>query len=81
MTTKKTARQLDKLIEAAHSAIEFTVQGTGEFPFDMLRYDKAWPATEEMSSLLSQTHNRVIFLKGLKTPTLGRWASFGWVVV
>lgn len=85
MPTKPTARQLDKLIEAAQNAIEYQMQGSGDFPFDMLRYDLCWPATEQDSRLLPTDRHpytgRVITLKGLKPPTQGRWASFGWVVV
>jgi hypothetical protein len=80
-TTKLTTRQRDKLIEAVQSAIEFAVEGRGDFPADMLRYDHCWPATEAMSRLLGQSHNRVIYLKGLTGPTPARWASFGWKVV
>ena len=84
MTTKLTNRQKDKMIEAAQNAIEFTVTGRGMFPFDMLRYDLCWPASGGDAALL--TYNdphglRHIELKGLKVPTPGRWASFGWNVV
>lgn len=85
-TTKLTQRQKDKMIEAAQTAIQFSVEGRGDFPFDMLRYDLCWPATEAMSALLHNwmtepQPNRVVFLKGLKPPTPGRWASFGWKVI
>lgn len=86
MTTKLTQRQKDKLIEAAQNAIEFTVTGRGMFPFDMLRYDLCWPASQGDASIIigSATHpnrGRHINLKGLKTPTAARWHSFGWKVV
>jgi hypothetical protein len=94
-TTKLTTRQRDKLIEAAQNAIEFTVEGNGRFPTDMLRYDRCWPASEKDSNLISFTNdlqvfdigietyrkNRKITLKGLIGPTIARWASFGWAVV
>lgn len=85
MTTKLTARQKDKLIEAAQNAIEFSVQGSGAFPMDMLRYDLCWPATETDANMLGTVGafgtNRTISLKGLKPPTSNRWASFSWRVV
>ena len=85
MTTKTTARQRDKLIEAAQNAIEFEVEGKGEFPLDMLRYDRCWPAHELDSNLIgSVVHaqlKRVVGLVGLKLPTEARWASFGWRVI
>lgn len=81
MTTKLTARQQDKLIEAAQNAIEFTVEGSGPFPIDMLRYDLCWPAKEAHSYHLLITDDRRIVLKGLKLPTTRRWESFGWRVV
>ena len=87
MTTKLTARQKDKLIEAAQNSIEFTVEGSNLFPVDMLRYDLCRPATEHDSNMIELTF-RVntsspyrITLKGLKTPTDARWSSFGWKVV
>jgi hypothetical protein len=85
MTTKLTTRQKDKLIEAAQNAITFQVTGKGDFPFDMLRYDLCWPASEQDARLLPTDRHpytgRTINLKGLKTPTAARWASFGWNVV
>jgi hypothetical protein len=84
MTTKLTARQKDKLIEAAQNAIEFVVEGgvNAGFPIDMLRYDLCWPATGSDSiELAKATGPRRVTMKGLKTPTPARWASFGWTVV
>ena len=65
----------------------FTVEGSSRFPFDMLRYDRCWPATEGESITLAQqaadnTGKRIIGLMSTtKPPTEGRWASFGWKVV
>jgi hypothetical protein len=85
MTTKLTARQRDKLIEAAQNAVTFDVEGKGSFPIDMLRYDLCWPATGEDSSMIEAVvHPRLtrqIRMRGLKPPTVARWASFGWTVV
>lgn len=86
---RKSQRQLDKLIEAAQTAIEFEVSGKHDFPFDMLRYDLCWPATESDANEIAANASPFtslpraqysIKLKGLKPPTPGRWASFGWKV-
>jgi hypothetical protein len=79
MTTQK---QKDKLIEAAQQAFTFTVEGPGNvtFPFDMLRYDLCWPKSETDSGMLTSDWPRTIELRGLKEPTVRRWASFGWTV-
>jgi hypothetical protein len=81
--TKLTTRQADKLIEAAQNAISFTVDGRGDFPYDMLRYDLCWPASEAMARRLGPDDHpgeRTVILRGLKPPTTARWASFGWTV-
>lgn len=70
---------------------KFTVEAhrADRFPMDMLRYDEAWPATEE-DALLIQTLNgqedaeilklppkvRVTLYTNQPQPTLARWASF-----
>jgi hypothetical protein len=83
---KLTARQQDKLIEAAQNAITFTVTGSGQFPMDMLRYDCCWPASETESRLVAVVADHGagtpvdIKLKGLKVPTFARWRSFGWSI-
>lgn len=72
-----------------HEAAVFTVEGAGDFPFDMLRYDSCWPYSEgHDSSALSQygTHGRerrrvVMQTYSPTAPTTGRWQSFGWRVV
>lgn len=33
--------------------IDFMVQGRGDFPLDMLRYDRAWPASEADSGRIA----------------------------
>ena len=66
-----------------------TVKGSGEFPFDMLRYDGCFPEAERESGKLyyhaSFEHPREIELHMVsfndKGPTKGRWQSFGWNVV
>jgi hypothetical protein len=66
------------------------VEGWGDFPIDMLRYDSAFPLTEE-DSAIAQTlgvwgHGRrcvALIVRSLNNlgPTEGRWASFTWKVV
>lgn len=65
---------------------EFKVEGTGNFPFDMLRYDQCWPKGSESASNLTllnpigYTVKRQVTLTGIKFPTIDRWKSFGWQV-
>lgn len=70
-------------------AVSFTVEGSGQFPVDMLRYDGCYPATEREDVLAIAAHTygekrRVVLivrpLKGDKFVNLtpARWASFGW---
>lgn len=71
-----------------HYQVPFTVWGCSDFPIDMLRYDRAIPASEADSHLITETGNRsrVIHLvrfvqPGMQeNPTIDRWKSFGWVV-
>lgn len=64
----------------------YIVRGRGLFPFDMCRYDRAWPASEHDAGLVESTTRRVsegtidIAMRGLSVPTTGRWSSFGWEV-
>ena len=69
--------------------IEYRVTGAaGQFPLDMLRYDHAWPATEDdahtiHSCLSGDTpilHRVQILLYG-HTCHIDRWNSFGWRVM
>ena len=68
---------------------EYTVEGRGTFPFDMLRYDRAWPATETDAGILTRHNNRgrtetgeyKVKLHALDEGTPARWNSFGWRVV
>lgn len=74
----------------------FTVEGTGNFPYDMLRYDRCYPASGNQSNELSDnplprpddylTKSRQVQLRRLAhfkgdRPTIDRWKSFGWVVL
>ena len=63
------------------------VEGRGQFPVDMLRYDSAFPYREEDSSRV-QPHvgerRRVVLCRRGVNESSGssaRWSSFGWTVV
>lgn len=72
---------------------QFAVRGRGSFPFDMLRYDRCFPATEGDSHRIEKTTRER--LRGVgssepitlqmadpkRRPTEARWQSFGWTVV
>ena len=75
-------RKPDKLYQRT-----FAVRGSGPFPFDMLRYDHAWPADEQASIIIdadSISSKRVVRLRMATPtdhgPTARRWLSFGWTV-
>jgi hypothetical protein len=71
-------------------ATRFTVEGGGQFPFDMLRYDGCYPATQEdvtamvlrrpseRRQVLLETHHPRAGANGL---TDERWRSFGWRII
>lgn len=62
----------------------FVVVGKGRFPFDMLRYDRAYPVTTTAAMFLDQAdedHPRYIELESPESPSDPRWLSFGWTVV
>ncbi len=72
-----------------------TFEGTGNIPFDMLRFDACWPLTQDsvLKTLARRSDlgprkpgraderpRKVAFASNLGfTPQ--RWASFGWVIV
>lgn len=68
---------------------KYTLIGALSFPIDMLRYDAAWPATEQDSQLIERTirHSHAD-IEGTSTVevfatrdlTVDRWRSFGWFV-
>jgi hypothetical protein len=68
----------------------YTVEGCGEFPFDMLRYDASYPTTSSDANSIpipdaGPTTRRSVSLTHASDsriwgPTLGRWESFGWRV-
>ena len=69
--------------------IRFTVEGSGDFPFDMLRRDCCWPEREADSGALDLIRNaeyftprRVTLLSdNYRVPTDGCWKSFAWKVI
>jgi hypothetical protein len=67
----------------------YKVTGTGHFPIDMLRYDCAYPASQEAVSTIGAdrpraqvlgAERRTVELRSHHRPTVDRWASFGWTV-
>jgi hypothetical protein len=67
------------------SIVVFVVEGRGEFPIDMLRYDQCWPRREIDSGTIRRTNEtRKVELMCINTtgrkPTEARWKSFGWTV-
>jgi hypothetical protein len=67
---------------------EYFVSGSGDFPFDMLRYDAAWPvdSTDAYNIGVHYPQDeafkivRSIRLRSYKPPTIARWSSFTWSV-
>lgn len=81
----KTKRLGAQVIETARfELVSFTVTGSNEFPLDMLRYDRCWPATASDASAIRRAAGaaRSITLQsiGFSSPTIKRWESFGWTV-
>jgi hypothetical protein len=64
----------------------YFVTGRNAFPFDMLRYDGAWPSRSEDAAKLDWQHStssmepRALKLESFRAPTIARWSSFGWTV-
>lgn len=58
------------------------VEGSGDFPFDMLRYDSCVPLDEQDARAIERSERRRIVLARRAVNddggTPGRWASFGW---
>lgn len=70
----------------AKKEVTFSVEGSGPFPTDMLRYDSCVPETELDNKKIDMKDDRYDFkrtvsLVGPRRPTEARWKSFGWKVV
>lgn len=65
----------------------FIVEGSGPFPFDMLRYDSCWPYTSRDAAAIEAHGRRRIVLQtfGYEStaprPATARWLSFTWECV
>ena len=70
----------------------FTVAGTGEFPLDMLRSDRCWPAGADDAARIGAHYGmvdpdcaraRTVTLETAEkyAPNRQRWLSFRWRVV
>jgi hypothetical protein len=65
--------------------VDFTVEGSGEFPDDMLRYDRCYPAEQEDIFWMNGKGKRSVRMSMIAKyknakPTIARWNSFGWSV-
>jgi len=74
---------------AKHQSIvtSYAIEGHGQFPIDMLRYDGVHPATESDSGQIESTfrpgayaRKTTVGVAGIRC-TPGRWISFGWTVI
>ena len=67
--------------------VKFVVEGRGDFPIDMLRYDRAVPMTEHDSGVIAyESGKRRVHLirysaAGKSGPCQQRWDSFNWLVI
>lgn len=65
----------------------YTVEGAGDFPWDMLRHDESFPDSVTDAGLMADiTARRQVTLKHVGdrkwwTPTMARWNSFNWNVI
>lgn len=78
MARKKETRKVE--------IVRFVVEGSGEFPIDMLRYDSCFPSKESESRGIASDRRdlRRVTLEHRgsgQAPTIGRWKSFLWNVV
>jgi len=76
--------------------VTFEVEGSGVFPFDMLRFDRCYPLRPEDAANLAEpewrdgikSSTRRVRLQAAREagqeatwlPTMARWWSFGWSV-
>ncbi len=68
----------------AEREYRYTVEGMGDFPWDMLRYDRVWPLSRPEPHRTDNNDAwgklRMISLVGHGC-TPDRWSSFGWAVL
>ncbi len=75
-----------KIVARDRPATSYTykVTGSNPFPFDMLRYDRAWPISSASAAYLDEQRGVrgqfTIELHSYNMPTVPRWKSFGWKV-
>ena len=74
---------------ARNHSYTFTVEGSGNFPLDMLRYDCCYPVSSEDAAKLDSNPHEPACYRGRREiklrmddsshgPTVDRWASFNW---
>ena len=62
----------------------YIVEGDGNFPVDMLRYDRAFcmtPIPHPNDPWYGRKYRVVVGFEGKYKPTVARWESFGWRVL
>jgi hypothetical protein len=61
---------------------EFTAEGGGSFPGDMLRYDACYPMDpDSVINMFDDSQDvRKVRLRSFRPPTPGRWRSFHWPI-
>lgn len=62
----------------------FTVEGRGNFPTDMLRYDQCWPYQSLDAAAIDEPRERrrvVLQSCSATLPTSARWESYTWRVI
>ena len=71
--------------------LEYTVSGVGDFPLDMLRHDRAFPADKaSVAAILAglawaaarkrSRETLTVRLVSHRVPTPERWRNYGWTV-
>lgn len=81
------------MIRRKRKVSTFIVTGIGQFPFDMLRYDGCYPASEQEARKLQGYCNNLYTSERVRerlsvelrtchegAPTTARWSSFLWRV-
>jgi len=67
---------------SAANVAQYVVEGSGNFPMDMLRYDRAFCLTPipHPDHDWPRKYRVVVGFEGKYRPTIARWESFGWQV-